>query len=357
MRRRFRGITFLVMALWVIGLTWVVIYHPDLLWDREAKADIAPQGTQKRLKNQILPEEIQRAITPKPKTISLAKERIERATKLTKDLFEESEPYAIDTLFPEGAITFDELDQYVARARFKVTEQSLEKLRSEGVPDQVLDALKNIQDQDFVAEANFLTKLNETIVEPSEDYTPLILKHAQYSGYFLRTALEAGQPLLDYKLYFDRQKLIEDRTAIDMRAMSVRVDEVVGVAGYIKPYSWVDILVTFKDPHTTKTVLRDILVLAVGDIVERKKNEKEGQKKVSVVTLQVTPEQAEELALASSEGKLRLALRNPLDTNPVQTKGVNLKSLLGSNTPRRRRAPSQKVTVIKGSDVKTQFFK
>ncbi len=357
MRRRFRGITFLVMALWVIGLTWVVIFRPDLIWDQEASANVVPPGIQKRLKEQIGPE-IQRVMTPKPKTIALAKNRIERATKLTKDLFEESKPYAVEALFPEGAILFDELDQYVDRSRFKITEQSLKKMQSEGVPNEVLEALKNIRDRDFVVEENFVTALSQTILGTTEDdYTPLILKHAQYSGYFLRTALEAGQPLLDYKLYFDRQKLIEDRTAIDMRAMSVRVDEVVGVAGYIKPYSWVDILVTFREPQTTKTVLRDILVLAVGDTVERKKNEQEGQKKVSVVTLQVTPEQAEILTLATSEGKLRLALRNPLDIKAKKTPGANLKSLLGSNTPRRKRAPSRKVTVIKGSEVKTQFFR
>lgn len=109
MRRRFRGITFLVMALWVIGLTWVVIFRPDLIWDQEASANVVPPGIQKRLKEQIGPE-IQRVMTPKPKTIALAKNRIERATKLTKDLFEESKPYAVEALFPEGAILFDELD-------------------------------------------------------------------------------------------------------------------------------------------------------------------------------------------------------------------------------------------------------
>ncbi len=353
MKRRFRGITFLVMALWVIGLTWAVLYYPHLLWDREAKAGVTPPETQQK---SILPKDM--PLIPKPKTLALAKDQISRATKLNKDLFEESEPYATDTLLPEGAILFNQLDRYVAQARFKVTEQSLETLQSEGLPSKVLDALKSTENRDFVVEDIFLAMLKDTIgPELTEADKRLILKHTQHSGYFLRTTLETGQPLLDYKLYFDRQKLVEDRTAIDMRAMSVRVDDVVGVAGYIKPYSRVDILVTFREPNTTRTVLRDILVLAVGDVVERKKNEKEDQKKVNVVTLQVTPKQAEELALASSEGKLRLALRNPLDINPGKTPGANLKSLLRSAAPRRKQAPLQKVTVIKGSDVKTQFFK
>lgn len=353
MRRRFRGVTFLIMALWVIGLTSIILLKPEIILDREAKADVAQQGIQKKLKDQIVPE-IQRAITPQPITIALAKERIERATKLTKDLFEKSEPYVTDKLIPEGAIAFDQLDTYMAQAKFKITEQSLDRLKSADLPDKMLQALKSMQDQDFASEETLLATLGQKIAEPTDAYGPLILKYAQHSGYFLRTDLEAGQPLLDYKLYFDRQKLVEDRTAINMRAMSVKVDEVVGVAGYIKPYSWVDVLVTLRQPQTTKTVLRDILVLAVGDRVERKDNEKEVQKKVSVVTLQVTPKQAEELALASSGGKLRLSLKNPLDTNPGKTEGANLKSLLGSP---RRRGPSRKVTVIKGSDVKTQFFR
>lgn len=346
---------FLVMALWVIGLTFVVKYYPEWIWDREAKANVAPQVTQQRPGGQILPE-LPNLTTAKPQIIALAKNRIERATKLTKDLFEESEPYTTAALLPEGYITFDQLDRYVARARFKITDRSLERLKSEGVPDEVLENLKSTEERDFLTEEVMLATLRKQIGDASTDaYKSLILKNAQYSGYFLRTDLEAGQPLLDYKLHFDRQQLIEDRTAVDMRAMSVKVDEVVGVAGYIKPYSWVDVLVTFRKPQTTKTVLRDILVLAVGDIIERKENEKENSKKVSVVTLQVTPKQAEALALASSGGKLRLALRNPLDTKPGNTRGTNLRSLLRSNGPRRK-APSQKVIVIKGSDVKTQFF-
>ncbi len=122
-----------------------------------------------------------------------------------------------------------------------------------------------------------------------------------------------------------------------MRAVSVRVNEVIGVAGYVLPGSHVDVLATASPTQqvqdtTTKLVLSNIPVLTAGTRLEQ--DSKEGKPvQVSVITLMVTPEQAERLALASTEGKVQLALRNPLDQSAPQTPGIKPAGLLGSATP------------------------
>ena len=119
-----------------------------------------------------------------------------------------------------------------------------------------------------------------------------------------------------------------------MRAVSVRVNEVIGVAGYVLPGTRVDVVATAeasgqKDP-TSKVVLTNMQVLAAGTKMEQDV-ERGKPVPVSVVTLLVTPEEAERLTLASTEGKIQLALRNPLDKSAPPTPGVKPASLLGHN--------------------------
>jgi pilus assembly protein CpaB len=118
------------------------------------------------------------------------------------------------------------------------------------------------------------------------------------------------------------------------RAMNVRVDDVVGISGFIMPGTLVDIVVVIEPPDNTqnrerisKIVLQNIKVLANGANLDKPKNEKEAER-VKTVTLQVTPDQAEKLALASSEGRLQLVMRNSIDQNDEVTPGANKRSLL-----------------------------
>ncbi len=120
------------------------------------------------------------------------------------------------------------------------------------------------------------------------------------------------------------------------RAITVAVNEVVGVAGFVLPNSVVDVVATLTNPYISsaesrisKIVLQNVKVLAVGQILE----EKEG-KPVSVptVTLDVSPEDAEKLALAS-ESKVQLILKHLGDTTEVKTKGATVSSLLGGSGP------------------------
>ena len=129
------------------------------------------------------------------------------------------------------------------------------------------------------------------------------------------------------------------------RAMTVKVDEVIGVAGFVQPGDRVDVLVTlergpYRDDPVTRTVLEDVKVLTVGGrLEERAKAGRVRRHKAGVVTLQLTPQQAETLALAATTGKLLLALRNRADDRRPATAGVRLTAL----------APPRVVTVAAGA--------
>ena len=121
-----------------------------------------------------------------------------------------------------------------------------------------------------------------------------------------------------------------------MRAISLKVNEVIGVAGFVVPGTRVDILfVLRKGPDSlSRVVLNNILVLASGTRYDQAKAQQEGQPiPTTVVTLVVTPEDAEKLALATSEGSISLVLRNPLDSEPVKTSGARLAALTGAPAP------------------------
>jgi len=117
------------------------------------------------------------------------------------------------------------------------------------------------------------------------------------------------------------------------RAVSVKVNEVIGVAGYVLPGTVVDVVTTQSptmrpEDMTSKVVLTQVPVLTAGTRLEQEG--KDGKPmQVTVVTLLVSPEQAERLALASSEGKIHLALRNPLDSSEPVTPGIQPGGLLG----------------------------
>jgi pilus assembly protein CpaB len=119
-----------------------------------------------------------------------------------------------------------------------------------------------------------------------------------------------------------------------MRAVSVRVDEVIGVAGFVLPGTRVDVLLTLdkgtsRPQSITKTLLQNVQTLAAGQSVTR---DKEGKPQtVTVITLLVSPDDAELLALASKEGRLQLALRNTLDTLAVATSGARADKLSPSS--------------------------
>ena len=143
--------------------------------------------------------------------------------------------------------------------------------------------------------------------------------------------LYQGEPLLEAKLAPEGTTGgLSGVIADGKRAITVRVNDVVGVAGFALPGNLVDILVNIKDDHNnpiSKIVLEQILVLAVAQDVGRDETK---PKVVNAVTLEVTPAQAEKLDLARSVGTLSLVLRNQIDKSLVATAGVRTQDLLGT---------------------------
>jgi len=132
-----------------------------------------------------------------------------------------------------------------------------------------------------------------------------------------------------------------------MRAVAVRVDDVVSVAGFVTPGMRVDLLISGNPPGDTnpsegtkvKTLLQNLEVLSAGQDIQKDADGK--AKPVPVVNLLVTPEQAEQISLASSQTRIQLVLRNPLDTQIAQTSGTAVGNLFtGSNPPPKPRMPS-----------------
>ena len=134
------------------------------------------------------------------------------------------------------------------------------------------------------------------------------------------------------------------------RAIAVKGDKVIGLAGLIRPGNIVDVLVSIEDPRdkeqVTKVILENIMVLATGSEIQ--KNEKGEPSPVDVFTLEVTPEEGEKLSLGANEGKLQLALRNAMDTEIILTGGATIPDTLESYTG--------KTVKIKGQDKQAQVI-
>lgn len=152
-----------------------------------------------------------------------------------------------------------------------------------------------------------------------------------FIGNIVKIAFVENEPLVASKLFVGEKTsgVLPLLIPPGMRAMSVPVDEVGDIAGFVLPQSRVDVLVALAGGGTegnrAKIVLEDVQVLAVAQTIEQKQDE---PKLVHVVTLVVTPEQAEQLTLATHEGSLRLAMRNYGDNKIVLTPGVDTSEVL-----------------------------
>lgn len=129
-----------------------------------------------------------------------------------------------------------------------------------------------------------------------------------------------------------------------MRAVSVRVDDVIGVAGFVLPSTRVDVLVTMTPPGSDDTasrvILQNVHAVAAGQEIQR--DEDGTPMTVTVITLLVTPEDAERLVLAASQGRIQMALRNTLDVDTLDTSGARVSALMAQ----RRRATTTRTTRV-----------
>lgn len=153
-------------------------------------------------------------------------------------------------------------------------------------------------------------------------------------GRVIRTSLARGEPLIESKLApIGTKGGLSAVIADGSRAITVRVNDVVGVAGFALPGNYVDVIVNTQEQQgksdgqsISKIVLEHILVLAVAQQVSR---DDTAPKVVNAVTLEVTPDQAERLDLARSVGTLSLVLRNQIDQKTLATDGATKMTLLG----------------------------
>lgn len=162
----------------------------------------------------------------------------------------------------------------------------------------------------------------------------------------LRVNLQRGEPILEAKL--TPTGTTAGLSAVigeGRRAITVKVNEVIGVAGFALPGNYVDVLVNLRDDReaaVSKIILEHILVLAVA---QEKSRDESKPRVVNAVTLEATPEQAEKLDLARSIGTLSLVLRNQIDRSPVQTVGMRRADLMAAApaaTPPRPPAPPRR---------------
>ena len=187
------------------------------------------------------------------------------------------------------------------------------------------------------------------------------------------TSIVAGEPLFDKKLApkLGGGGLLPMLVPENFRGVTIKVDDAVRESGFVSPNSRVDVVVSIADRQGSaerigKVILQNVLVLAAGQAVEMRGNK---PVPITTVTLALTPEQAERLAVAQTEGRMMLATRNLGDNRIVATPGTNVKKLLGTSSappPKQpastRVAPSESppppytVLVFHGNQVTEQQF-
>ena len=197
-------------------------------------------------------------------------------------------------------------------------------------------------------------------------------------GHIARTTIEKNQAVLQGQLVSQGAGLLPALINEGMRGMSVKVDNVTGVSGFITPNSHVDVLAAGTleggagHGQRSKLILQNIKVLATGTSIEQKDNK---PVEVPTVTLLVSPQDAEKLTLATRQEPVRLALRSYRDDRLADTPGINLTTLLGdekrpapppvvASAPaepqkpavERRRAPGYSVEVLLGEKRTRQEF-
>ena len=158
---------------------------------------------------------------------------------------------------------------------------------------------------------------------------------ADAEGRVVRSSIVAGEPLLEGKLapqLSGKGGIMPMLVPEGQRAVTIKVDDAVREAGFVLPNSRVDVFVSMakaasSQERVAKMILQDVSVLAAGQTVEMRDNRPVS---VTTVTLALTPEQAERLALAQNEGKLTIGMRNLRDKQIIQTAGATRDTLLGA---------------------------
>ncbi len=251
----------------------------------------------------------------------------------------------------------------------RISTQMVARPVTEGTTDPELVSLVVVR-MDLAVASTLSSAQLDTVEWPAEHIPAGALRSIEQAvGRVVRRPLGAGEPVVEMAL-FDIGASGGLRAVISpkMRAVSVKVDNVIGVAGFVSPGARVDVLATLRRVDLkralpfSKVILQDVRVLAVDQKLEEIKSG--DPELVNVVTLEVDPIQAEHLVYAAHEGRLQLALRSPGDSLIVPSRSVSVADVLGEPRQTTTRIAKQShirsvktsVELISGSAVEIKTF-
>lgn len=201
----------------------------------------------------------------------------------------------------------------------------------------------------------------KTVLTPNEMVQDGVFhKIEEVEGKIARHVIFAGETIINERVADNAEgSSLAVMVEQEMRAVTIRVDDVIGVAGFLLPGNRVDVLASrmVKRRAVTTTVLHNIKVLAVDQTAS---TDKEKPVVVRAVTLEVTPIESEVLFKARVEGSIQLTLRNPLDESIAAKPAKKVKKKVASTKKKRtvrRRAYNPSVTVIRGTSVNRKKVK
>jgi pilus assembly protein CpaB len=233
-------------------------------------------------------------------------------------------------------------------------------------PEVTVTTLPVVVARSDLGTAAILSAASVEIVDWPSSYLPpgALTTSEQVAERVTRRPLVRGEPVIESALFPSGTRGgLHAVIAPDHRAVSVKVDSVIGVAGFVAPGSRVDVLATLrrvdrqKSLPYSKVILQDVGVLAIDQQLEEAQNG--DPEPVSVVTLEVAPGQAQKLIYAAHEGRLHLALRTPGDDTVVDMAGIGVREVLGVAKKAPNRGPARRrssVQVMRGSKIESQAF-
>jgi len=156
----------------------------------------------------------------------------------------------------------------------------------------------------------------------------MMTKKDDVAGHVLTTFVPAGEPILERYIATAGNSGLSAKIPDGFRAVAVKTDEMNNLAGFLFPGSRVDVLANLRGTNNTsynRTVLQNVQVLSAGENIVADPNGK--PENVKIVTLLVTPEDSQKLALAIEQGKIQLAMRNQNDTQKVESVTISTSDL------------------------------
>lgn len=239
-----------------------------------------------------------------------------------------------------------------------IRNQTTPLLSAEAPKGQVILAMKDLPIGAIVGEQDV-----RTVDWPGDAIPPGFLSvPEEVVGRGVITPVKLNEPLLEGKLAprgagGGITTIITD----GMRALSVRVDDVVAVAGFVIPGTRVDVLLTkaVGGETITRAILQNVQILAAGQSIQ---TDAEGKPQtVAVITVLLSPDQAELLTLAANQGRIQMTLRNALDTLQIVTRGARSDALLSvgrrTSSPTRPRVSAQAATLPRQTETIIEVFK